>query len=174
MSDTTTAAVPATAPATEPNDEIVVDVEAVTSRLDKHMQRLPWAATRMDGGPMSIQNFLRDWIVPILSDMHQLTSAAISMQQDTDEMLESVAAYAQRTLVTAQSTLQGESIALLHMHFQRIHSTLVNKLDPNDPTSFALAEMHELFVKLGLEEPYFTEEEKPADASSGMVETPKA
>jgi hypothetical protein len=38
----------------------------------------------------------------------------------------------------------------------------MDKLAPTDPASFALTEMHEVFVKLGLAEPFFAENEQPA------------
>ena len=153
-------------PAAPQTEEAGIDIEAVSERLDKHVQRLPWAASRMDGGPSSIQAFLVNWIVPMLTDIHTLNTYAIDMSAEVEENVDALATYAQRTLVTAQNTLQGESLALLHMHFQRVHGAVMDKLSPTDPASFALTEMHEVFVKLGLAEPFFAESEQPAAAET--------
>ena len=171
MSDNNTAMTTAPAQPEAENPEAGIDIDAVSERLDKHVQRLPWAASRMDGGPSSIQAFLVNWIVPMLTDMHTLNTYALDSNAEMEENVDALASYAQRTLVTAQNTLQGESLALLHMHFQRVHGAVMDKLAPTDPASFALTEMHEVFVKLGLAEPFFTEEAPPVDA--GTVPEPQ-
>jgi hypothetical protein len=180
MSDNTTQVLSTVAPAVgvapppQPQAEAEpapIDVDVVNERLDKHIQRLPWAASRMDGSPSSIQAFLVNWIVPMLTDMHTMTSYSIDSNQSIENEMDALAQYAQRTLVTAQNTLQGESLALLHMHFARVHSAIMSKLAPTDPASFALAEMHEVFVKLGFAEPYETPADNDAAAAGGASAT---
>lgn len=139
---------PQTPAKTEPED-VEIDIDAVTARLDKHMQRLPWAVSRLDNSPMAIQNFLRDWLVPILSDMHTATQASMSFTSQVEAQSLEVFDVAKRTLFTAQYTLQGESLSLLYMYFTRLHSALIEKLPATDPTSFVLAEMYEVFSRLG-------------------------
>lgn len=170
----TTAPAPTNPQSTSENQPI--DVDVVSERLDKHIQRLPWAASRMDGSPTAIQAFIVNWVVPIITDMHTMTAYSIDSTESMENDLNLLTQYTQRTLVTAQNTLQGESIALLHLHFERIQSAMMSKLAPTDPASFALAEMHEVFVKLGFAEPFETpaggaaEAAVPPDDASGAAE----
>jgi len=159
----------ATAPAPAKAEDAPINVDVVNDRLDKHIQRLPWAASRMDGTPSSIQAFLVNWIVPIIADMHTMTAYSLDSNETLENEVDTLAQMTQRTLITAQNTLQGESLALLYMHFERVHAAIMTKLPPADPASFALTEMHEVFVKLGFAEPYYTD--NGADNVAGVDTT---
>lgn len=149
------------------NADVEVDVDAVSQRLDKYMQRLPWAMSKVSPLPNELHGFLSNWLLPILNDLYLLTSVAVSMNDDNDDQVAQMITFSQQALLAAQSTLQGESLALLHMHFDQLQNALVDKLAPTDPASYALAEMHEVFVKLGLSAPYI---EPAADDVAGSVD----
>lgn len=153
------------------DEDLEIDVQAVTARLDKHMQRLPWKASKLQPLPSDLHDFATNWLVPILNDLYMLTTASITMQGEVEDTARTLFAISQQSLGAVQATLQGESVALLHLQFKRLHSTLVNKLAPTDPASFALMEMHDIFVRLGMEAPFDTDEAESATAEASSTPT---
>jgi len=144
-----------------------IDINEKLSHLNKHMQRLPWAANNIGQSPGDIKAFIVDWLVPLLSDVqHVVTGAlgdvdALHEQMDeqastVEEFMDSLEQQVGTGLLMARSTFSGEALALLHMHYKKLHGHLLGKLPPTDPASFALTEMHEVFVRIGYEPPVGT------------------
>lgn len=143
--------------------DLEVDVDAVVSRLDKHMQRLPWKASKLQPLPSELVDFVVNWLVPILNDLYLATTASLTMHEENNNFVAGIYNMSQQALTSVQATLQGESVALLHLQFKRLHSVMVDKLSPTDPASFALMEMHDVFVRLGLEDPFDAEDAENAE-----------
>lgn len=150
-----------TSPSNATEHDLEVDVEAVVTRLDKHMQRLPWKASKLQPLPSELVDFVGNWLVPILNDLYLITTASLTMHEENNNLVAGIYNMSQQALTSVQATLQGESVALLHLQFKRLHSVMVDKLAPTDPASFALMEMHDVFVRLGLEDPFDAENAEP-------------
>ena len=146
-----------------------VNVDEVAGRLAKHMERLPWAASRLTPAstPAQLQQFIVDWVVPLLTDTHHVALGSYYLLDEMTERLDeqdeiisdatdSLGQQVEAGLAMARNTLMGEALSLLHMHFKTLHGHLLTKLQPNDPASFALTEMHEVFVRIGVEAPVGT------------------
>jgi hypothetical protein len=155
-----------------------IDLGEVTTRLAKHMERLPWATSRLSNNTSTaqLQQFIVDWIVPLLSDVHSVAMGSIGisleLQERLDEQAEdqeifedNVNTQIETAIAMSRNTMLGETLTLLHMHFKNLHASLLDKVQPTDPASFALTEMHDVFVRVGLEQPIDTPREEAAKVS---------
>lgn len=144
-----------------------IDVDEKLTHFQKHMQRLPWAAQHMDPTPGGIKQFVNDWLVPLFSDLQHVVVGAYALSDEmaerVDEQDEAIEEFIDTSseqigaaLAMARSTMLGEALALLHMHYKTLHGHLLTTLSPTDPASFALTEMHEVFVRMGMEPPVGT------------------
>jgi hypothetical protein len=167
-----------------PAEPQALNLVELTARLSKHMERLPWATSRLSDSstPMQLQRFIVDWIVPLLQDTHSLSMGTLSIAigneeridaqaEDFNEFSESVSEQVDTAIAMSRNTMMGETISLLHMHFKSLHTHLIDKIQPMDPASFALTEMHDVFVRVGLEQPIQTPRDEAESNAAPSQET---